>query len=313
MSIAIAEAFAPASVANLGVGFDIIGLALKQPGDHVLVERSSESGVKVVTIEGDGGRLPRETSRNTAAVAAQSVLNRLGATDGVRLTIKKHLPLGSGLGSSAASAVAGAVAVNALFGSPLTREELLAPALDGEAVASGYHPDNVGPSLFGGITFFGSSSVESMLRIPVPENLYLALVTPDVVVNTADARLVLPERIELKTMIKQTAGVARLIDALYRSDIHALGKALESDHVIEPARAYLMPFMHTVREAAHRAGAYGLAISGAGPTLVAVCDAMETAKTVAQSMFDTYESKGIRSAIQHTKVGLEGAQVISVA
>jgi len=312
MSIAIAEAFAPASVANLGVGFDIIGLALQEPGDVVLVERTSEPGVVIEAIEGDGGKLPREAPRNTAAVAGQSVLNHIGATDGVRMTIRKNLPLGSGLGSSAASAVAGAVAVNALFGEPLTREQLLAPALDGEAVASGYHPDNVGPSLFGGITFFGSASVETMLRMPVPSNLCLALVTPDVVVNTADARAVLPQNVPLKSVIKQTAGVARLIDSLYRGDIHGLGHAIESDAIIEPARAYLMPYLETVREAAHKAGACGLAISGAGPTLVAVCGDMATAQKVTETMHAVYESHGIRSTVQHTPVGTDGARVLRV-
>lgn len=310
MTIAIAEAYAPASVANLGVGFDIIGLALHEPGDVVRAERRPERGVVIARIEGDGGRLPLETARNTAGVAAQSVLRQIGATAGVQLTIHKNLPLGSGLGSSAASAVAGAVAVNALFGEPLTREQLLAPALDGEAVASGYHPDNVGPSLFGGITLFTATNAASMTRLPVPGNLYLALVTPDVVVNTADARAVLPEQVSLKTMIHQTGAVAKLVDALHRGDIAAVGAATEADIVIEPAREHLMPHFKTVRAVVHEYGGYGLSISGAGPTLLAICDAPETARDVAARMGGVYAAHGVACATRYGRVCVDGARVL---
>lgn len=310
MSNAIAEAYAPATAANLGVGFDIIGLALREPGDIVRAQMRPEPGVVIDRIDGDGGRLPLETARNTAGVAAQSVLKQIGATSGVRLTIRKNLPLGSGLGSSASSAVAGAVAVNALFGEPLTREQLLAPALDGEAVASGYHPDNVGPSLFGGITLFTAADAASMTRLPVPDNLYLALVTPEVVVNTADARAVLPEYISLKAMIRQTGVVAKLVDALHRSDIQALGAAMEGDTVIEPAREHLMPHFKTVRAVVHEYGGYGLSISGAGPTLLAVCDTLETARDLADRMGAVYEAHSVASVTRYGDVCLDGARIL---
>lgn len=308
----IAEAFAPATAANLGVGFDILGLALKEPGDIVRVERRVEPGVVIVDIHGDGGKLSRVAKENTASVAAQSVLNLIGATEGVALTLYKHLPLGSGLGSSAASAVAGAVATNALFGNPLRVDQLLAPALDGEAVASGYHPDNVGPSLFGGITLFDAPSVESMVQLPVPENLHLALVTPHISVKTADARAVLPHEVSLKMMIRQTGAVAKLVDALYRGDIHALGQAMERDQVVEPAREYLMPHFREVREACHGAGAYGLVISGAGPTLLAVCDNRETAQAVAVVMEAVYNRYDMACTVRSGQVCSDGARVLSV-
>ncbi len=309
---AIAEAFAPATAANLGVGFDIMGVALREPGDTVCVELSDTPGVEIVHIEGDGGVLTHDPKRNCASVSAQSTLNLIGTDKGVRMTIRKGLPLGSGLGSSAASAVAGAFAVNALFGNPLTQEQLLTPSLDGEAVASGYHPDNVGPALFGGITLFTSPSADAMVKIPPPKNLHLALVTPEVSIKTADARAVLPESISLKTMINQTGNVAMLVDALYRGDIRQLGRAMESDQVIEPARQYLMPFFRTIREVAHDNGAYGLVISGAGPTLLAVCGTEAAAAQVAAAMVAVYDDKKIRSTSQYGQICPEGARVLRV-
>src|SRR5262245_44605198 len=144
-----AEAFAPATVANLGVGFDILGMALLEPGDIVRVELTDEPGAHIISIQGDNGKLPLEPAKNTACVAANSLLKRLQAPYGVDIVLEKRLPLASGLGSSAASAVAAVVAVNALAGEPLSFEELLPACLDGEAAVSGYHADNVAPCLFG--------------------------------------------------------------------------------------------------------------------------------------------------------------------
>ncbi len=309
---AIAEAYAPATAANLGVGFDIIGLALEKPGDTVCVQPRDEPGVVITDIEGDGGMLSDNPTENCASVAANSVLNLIGAEIGVSMTIRKGLPIGSGLGSSAASAVAGAFAVNALFGNPLTRTQLLGPALDGEALVSGYHPDNVGPSLFGGITLFSAPRADAMVHLPVPQNLYLALVSPQVVIKTADARAVLPTQVSLSDMIWQTAAVGRLVDALYRGDIAALGDAVERDRIVEPARQHLMPHFQSVRQAARDSGAHGLVISGAGPALLAICDSQQTAAAVAQAMQAVYREKGIESTSQHGQVCDKGARTLRV-
>ncbi len=305
------EAFAPATVANLGVGFDILGLALREPGDIVRAELRDEPGVRVLGIEGDGGRLTHDPQKNTACIAATAVLQKIGTNHGVGLTVVKGLPVASGLGSSAASAVAAAVAVNALLGEPLRREELLAPSLEGEAAVSGYHADNVAPCLFGGITLVFGLQADQIVQLPVPEDLVLALVTPDVAVPTAEARAVLPQQVSLKTMVKQTAAVARLIDALHRGDLEAMAAAMEADTVVEPAREHLMPLMQAVRAAARRAGALSLVISGAGPTLCAVCDDLAVALRVADAMKAVYDDAGIGSVARATEVAPEGAQVLS--
>ncbi len=305
-----AEAFAPATMANLGVGFDILGLALFEPGDIVQVECSDEPGVRMIRVEGDGGKLTYEPTKNTACVAANSVLKRLGQTQGVSIVLKKQLPLASGLGSSAASAVAAAVAVNALFGQPLTFEELLPACLDGEAAVSGYHADNVAPCLFGGITLVTGVRADQIRRLPIPAGMHLALVTPNVEVPTVLARSVLPQNVSLKQMVAQTAAVARLMDALYRNDIEAMAAAMEEDGVVEPARAHLMPLLLEMRVVAKQAGAMGLVISGAGPTLCAICDTKEIAQTVAEAMKMRYAEAGISSMIQQTSIAPEGARIL---
>ncbi len=308
MTRTIAKAFAPASMGNVGVGFDILGLAFEEPGDTVVVERRDEPGAVIVHIEGDGGRLPRDPAKNSATVAANSVLKLLQADCGVSLTLYKDLPLASGLGSSAASAVAAAVAVNELFGVPLTLPQLLPACLDGEAAVSGYHPDNVGPSLLGGITLITGTAFNQIRRLPVPDNFFCALVTPNVAVPTSLARAVLPQMISLKQMVAQTGAVARLVDALHRGDVQIAAETMEADCVIEPARAHLMPLLAEQRAIAKQHGAISLVISGAGPTLCAVCDSMPVARRVAEAMGALYEDAGIGAVSRATRVSADGAR-----
>ena len=307
-----AEAFAPATVANLGVGFDILGLAVEGPGDVISVERREEPGAAIIDIIGDNGQLPREADKNVATIVANAVLHAVDAPFGVTIRLRKGLPLASGLGSSAASSVAAAVAVNALLGEPYKREELLPFTLQGEAAVSGYHADNVAPCLLGGITLTNGTEIENIQTLPVPENLYLALVTPDVAVPTAEARAVLPENVPLKTLVHHTGAVAELVHALHNGDIRAIARAMEADIVVEPARAHLMSHIEEVRSVAKRAGAFALVISGAGPTLCAVCDAADVAKRVAEATRAVYEDAAIACQTRHGKVLKEGAQVVKV-
>ena len=309
-----AEAFAPATVANLGVGFDILGLAVEGVGDTIIAEWCEDTTRSIIlSIEGDEGRLPTEADKNVATIAANALLQDLGCEQGVGLTLKKGLPLSSGLGSSAASSVAAAVAVNALLGYPYEHKDLLPFSLEGEAAVSGYHADNAAPCLFGGITLSNGVELDQIRKLPVPKNLYIALVTPDIEVPTASARAVLPSDVPIKSMIRHTGAVAALVDALYRDDVVAMAEAMEFDLVIEPARKHLMPYLEEVRFSAKRAGALALVISGAGPTLMAVCDTAETSQAVVTAMQAIYNDANIASVARSTTVLTQGANVVSLS
>lgn len=308
MAFSRAEAFAPATVANLGVGFDILGLALEGMGDRATVEFQAAPEIVISDIEGDGGQLPREPERNVASVSARALLDHIGETRGLRIKLVKGLPLSSGLGSSAASAVVAVMALNALIGEPFTREELLPFCLEGEALVSGYHADNVAPCLLGGIVLVSGITVEAIRPLPVPENFHLALVTPDFPVPTNKARAILPAEVSLRNMIHQTGKVAQLIDALHRGDLEALGAAMEGDQVVEPARACLTPHLTEVRAAAKMAGAIAVFIGGAGPTLCALCDSALTAERAASEMKQVYSQAGMESGARHTLVDQVGAK-----
>jgi homoserine kinase len=313
MTFTRAEAYAPATVANLGVGFDIMGMALQEPGDKVEVEVKNAPGIEIVDIEGDTGQLPRDVSKNTAGVAAASTLRLLGENIGIWMKIKKGLPLASGLGSSAASAVAAAVAVNALFGSPLGLIELLPACLDGEALVSGYHADNIAPCLLGGITLVTGLRTDQIYQLPIPQSIHLALVTPDIAVPTSVARSVLPQSVSLGDMVWQTSAVARLVVAIFRGDVEAMAAAMEGDKVVEPARRHLIPYLEDMRRVAKEVGAYGLVVSGAGPTLCAICDRGDIAENVATAMKMAYYDAGIGSIARNTCISRTGSRLVRLS
>ena len=311
MAFSRAEAFAPATVANLGVGFDILGLALEGFGDRARVEFQDAPEIVITDIEGDGGLLPREADLNVASVAARSLLDHLGERRGLRIKLVKGLPLSSGLGSSAASAVAAVMALNKLAGEPFTREALLPFCLEGEALVSGYHADNVAPCLLGGIVLVAGITVEAIRPLPIPADIHLALATPDFPVPTSQARALLPQEVALPTMIHQTGKVAQLIDALHRKDLEALGAAMEGDRVVEPARACLVPMLAEARASAKAAGAIAVFIGGAGPTLCALCDSGRASRRVAASMEQVYSNAEIKCAARHTQVDRRGATLLA--
>lgn len=305
------KVYAPATVANVACGFDIFGLAVERPGDIVELEERSEPGLIIKEITGDEGRLPLEVEKNTAGIAIQKYLEHLGATEkGFTISLHKDMPLGSGLGSSAASAVAGVYAVNELMGRPLAVKDLLPFAMEGERVACGSaHADNVAPSLLGGFVVIRSYDPLDIYPIKAPENLWVVIIHPQVEVNTKDARLILEKEITLSNLIKQTGNVAGLVIGMLQSDYQLIGRSLE-DVIIEPARAILLPQFQEVKLAAKNAGALGVSISGSGPSIFALCEGQTIAESVAKSMESEFSKVGIESERYVSRINPIGPKVL---
>ncbi len=292
-----------------------MGFAIDRPGDEIIARLNPEfTGVRITAITGTGDKvLPSETEKNTAGVAAQRLLEHLGRGElGVELEIHKKMPFGSGLGSSAASAAGAAVAVNALLGSPLSREAILYFTVQGEEVADGsFHADNVAPCLVGGITLIRSNESLDVHHLPVPEGLHVAVVHPDIEILTRDARAVLSETIPLKTAIKQMGSLASFITALYTNDISLLGRSLH-DHMVEPQRKQLIPGFEAVQAAAMQRGALGCSISGAGPSIFALCDSGYLAQAVGQGMQAAFRDIGTESQLYVSPINQRGVEILSV-
>ncbi|MEO7774199.1 MAG: homoserine kinase [Steroidobacteraceae bacterium] len=269
MSLQRVTAFAPASVGNVAIGFDILGFAVDALGDKVTITRSSKPGVRVLAVRGVAGELPLEPERNTAGQSLLVMQESLKLDFGMDIEIDKGIPLSSGLGGSAASAVAAVVAANALLKTPLSKVELLKFAMQGEKVASGsLHVDNIAPSLFGGLVLTVGIDNPRVKQIPVPSDVRAVIVHPHMFLSTKLARGILRGSVELADFVWQTAHLAGFISACYTDDLDLIRDSLQ-DVVIEPQRQQLIPGFQDVRSAAMEAGALGCSISGAGPTMFA--------------------------------------------
>ncbi len=309
----IVKVFAPATVANLGPGFDILGMAVTEPCDTVIALRIDRPGIVIDSIAGDEGRLPRDPEKNTAGIAADYVRRQIDSDAGVALEIVKGLPLASGLGSSAASAVAAAVAVNTLFGNPLADIELLPALLEAEAAVSGRHADNVAPALLGGIVLVTGTTAVDIHRLPLGphlSNLWLAMVTPAVAVPTAEARAVLPGTVPLKTVVHQTGAVARLLHAIHTDDVELFAHAMAKDEIVEPARRHLIPYFAEAREVARDHGALASIISGAGPTLCIPARTQSDAQAIGEVVVGFYHGNGVAATSRTVQISPVGARVV---
>ncbi len=284
--------FAPATVANLGLGFDILGLAVEGRGDTVVARLSDQPGVRMTSIVGDGGELPREAEKNTAGIAAIETLKKAGIDAGIELELHKDMPIGSGLGSSSASAAAAAFAANLVVGSPLRKAELIEPCMEAEAAVSGRHADNVAPALLGGLILVRATDPLDVVRLPVPAGLTVVVVTPDYELLTRAARAVLPETVPLGVLVRNTANVAALVSSCYSGDIGMIARCI-TDEVVTPARAKLIPGCMDVIDGALAAGALGSSISGAGPSVFALCHSPRSAREVADAMSAAFERAGL--------------------
>jgi homoserine kinase len=304
-------AFAPATVSNVACGFDVLGFALASPGDEVTA-RLVPAGVSIDGIAGDDGRLPRDAARNTAGVAARALLTAVGERRGVALTIRKGLPLASGLGGSAASAVAAVVAVDALFELHTPIDTLVACALEGERLGAGSaHADNIAPALCGGFVLVRCPSPPDIIRLPVPAGLTAVVVHPDLEIETAKARALLGETVPLADAIRQWANLGALIDGLHRGDFAQIARSLE-DAIAEPRRAPLVPGLAAIKRAALGAGALGCSLSGSGPSLFALCRSTADAEQVASAMTAAVRAEiGGEPQTYVSSIAPQGARVIS--
>ncbi|TVQ32195.1 MAG: homoserine kinase [Wenzhouxiangella sp.] len=303
-----AVAFAPASVGNVAVGFDLLGHAIEGPGDTVTARRSEHAGVRISAIEGVVRDLPLDSERNTAGRAVMALLEARQPGFGVELVINKGIPLSSGLGGSAASAVAALVASNALLDEPLEHEALYPFALVGEAIASGAsHGDNVGPQLLGGLVL---ATADRLISIPVPEGLLAVVVHPDCQVETRRARESLAQPFDINTIVAQSSHLAQFLAGCYSNDLDLVAAGL-ADVLVEPRRAHLIPGFAAVKQAALAHGALGASISGAGPSVFGWFTQPASAQNAARAMQAAFAAVNLDSQAWITPVQAPGARLLA--
>ncbi len=289
-------AFAPASIGNLAVGFDMLGLAIAGVGDRVSAKKTDSPGISLAEVCGLNGKphpdLSTDPAHNTASIAARALWDEHGGDGGIELRIFKGIPLQSGMGGSAASAVAAAVAVNALLDSPLPVEKIIPYALEGEKYASGgLHSDNVAPSLMGGMILCPQVLAPEIIQLTAPDGVSAVVVHPELQVNSAQSRRGLAKNYSMEQWLSQQGYLAGFIAACASNDIALIGKTLR-DVIIEPQRAAAVSCFDAVKSAAENGGALGVSLSGSGPTIFALCET-DAAEKLAASMQQACRSEGI--------------------
>jgi len=300
--------FCPATIANLNCGFDVLGLCLEGIGDEMIIRKVAEKGISITKIT--GADLPLETQKNVAGVAALALLKATQSDFGFEIEIHKKIKAGSGIGSSSASAAGAVFGINELLGRPFTRHELVEFAMKGEVVASGSeHADNVAPCLLGGFTLVRGYNPLDVIRMESPSEIYAVVLHPHIEVKTSDSRAVLSPSIALKDAITQWGNLGGLIAGLYSKDYGLIGRSLQ-DVIIEPLRKKLIPNFDQVKNSAHDAGALGAGISGAGPSIFALCKGQNSAEEVAFAMSNSYLDTGIPFDIHVSRVNAEGVKII---
>ncbi|KAG5556104.1 hypothetical protein RHGRI_006657 [Rhododendron griersonianum] len=314
--------FAPATVANLGPGFDFLGCAVDGLGDHVTLAvdphvHPGQIAISQITAANDsvGKKLTKNPNFNCAGIAALAVMKMLDVRSvGLSLSLEKGLPLGSGLGSSAASAAAAAVAVNELFGRRLTVPDLVLAGLESESRVSGYHADNVAPAIMGGFVLIRSYDPLKLIRLRFPEekDLFFVLVSPEFEAPTKKMRAVLPTEITMSHHVWNCSQAGALVASVLLGDLEELGTALSSDRIVEPKRAPLIPGMEAVKKAAIEAGAFGCTISGSGPTAVAVVDSEERGREIGDRMVEAFMKEGnLKASAMVSSLDRVGARLVS--
>ncbi|MCL9804370.1 homoserine kinase [Flavobacterium amniphilum] len=301
--------FCPATVANLSCGFDVLGLCLEAIGDEIIIQKTPKKGIRLTKIT--GADLPLEPEKNVAGVAAQSLLNEINPDFGFDIEIHKKIKVGSGIGSSAASASGVVFGLNELLGRPFTKKELVYFAMKGEAVASGSeHADNVAPALLGGFTLVRGYNPLDIIRIESPSELYVTVIHPQIELKTSEMRAVLTPEISLKSAITQWGNLGGLIAGLYTNDYGLIQRSLH-DGIVEPLRSKFIPNFDLVKEKAIECGALGAGISGSGPSIFSLSKGFETATNVANEMRKIFSETAIPFEVHVSKINPEGVCIIN--
>ncbi len=303
--------FAPATVANVACGFDIMGFALNNVGDELIITKTEKPGLHIAAIHG-ADDLPLDPKKNVLTVAAQALINATEQPDfGLEFELTKKVKPGSGLGSSASSSAAAAFGVNEILGNPFTKKELIPFAMEGERLASGLpHADNVAPSLLGGFTLVRSYEPLDVIMLDYPEELFAAVVHPQIEVKTSDAKKMLRTQLDLQDAITQWGNVGGLVSGLAKSDFGLIGRSLH-DIVAEPIRGILIPYFKEAKQQALENGALGCSISGSGPSIFALCEGRKAAEKVADTFKKLYNEKGLQNEVYVSAINPKGAEVLA--
>ncbi|RZK75792.1 MAG: homoserine kinase [Pedobacter sp.] len=303
--------FAPATVANVVCGYDVLGFAVNAPGDEVVMRLTETTGITISKITGDDGKLPLNPEKNTVSASVQHYLNHIGKPDlGVEIELHKKMPIGSGLGSSSASTVAGLFAINSLFDNLLTNKELVPFAMKGEELACGYgHADNVAPALMGGFVLIRSYDPLDIISLPFPEDMHAAIVYPEVDVPTKDARQMIRSKVLLKDAVTQWGNVAGLVSGLFLKDYDLIGRSM-TDVLVEPTRAILIPDFYVMRQLALNSGAVGFGISGSGPSVFALTKDADTANIITEKLQNHLKGLAINSLSYVSEVNKKGPVIL---
>jgi homoserine kinase len=304
------KVFAPASVSNVGPGFDIMGFALNEPGDEIILRKSKTDTIEIAKITGDGGKLPIDPKKNTVTVGIKALLNSLNIKAGLKVEIRKKMGFGSGLGSSAASAVGGVFAANELLGLNLSKDELLKPAMHGEYIASkAMHADNVAPALYGGFILIRCYNPIDIIKVPIKANLYCSIIYPDIEVKTSEARKLVKKSVRIHSAISQAGNSASLITALLTKDYKLLSRSIV-DSLAEPYRARLVKGYDQIRAAALYAGALNCNITGSGPSMFAFSRSKTKAEEIVKSMKKASSKFTKKNTTYISRINMTGPKIL---
>lgn len=303
----VVKVFSPASVANVAVGYDILGFAIDGPGDEIIVRPGKKPGLHITTIVGDRPKLPKEVLKNTAGYSAHRFLESIGRLDEpIEMEIRKKMPYGSGLGSSAASAAGGVFAVAEYLHTGHQKIDLLRFAVEGEQIADGsFHADNVAPALLGGMVLIRDNATLDCKKLHIPHGLTAIVIYPYVKVLTKESRGILSNTVSLDQHIAQNGNMGAFIAGMYTSDFGLIKRSLQ-DVIIEPQRKHLIPHFDEIKSIALEEGALGFSISGAGPSMFALCDNSLIAENIQEKVAALLKENKIKNNIYISGINHEG-------